>query len=198
MNPKAQVIRLAEKLGIIAAKDLESRGISRNHLYHLQKDGILERVGVGSYALADAEPHPYDELVEISRRSPQAVISLISALSFHELTTQIPAQIWITLPRGAWVPNFDQPPVVTTHVAGKPYNYGIEKQKIGGRTIKVYSPAKTVADCFKFRRRVGLDIAIESLKDVIEQNKATPGEVMAAAKTNRVGNVMRPYVAALT
>lgn len=197
MNPKAQVIRLAEQLGIIAAKDLESRGISRNYLYLLHKDGVLERVGVGSYALADAEPHPYDDLVEISRRSPQAIVSLISALAFHELTTQIPVQIWITLPRGAWVPTFDHPRIVTTHVEGKPYCYGIEKHKIGGRTIKVYSPAKTIADCFKFRRKVGLDIAIEALKDVVEQSKATPGEVMAAAKIDRVGNVIRPYLEAI-
>lgn len=197
MSRKVQVIRLAEKRGLIGAKDLESRGISRNYLYLLHKEGVLERVGAGSYALADAIPHLHGELVEVLRRSPQAVVSLISALAFHELTTQIPAQIWITLPRGAWVPKFAHLPVVTTHVSGKSYQHGIERHSIDGRKIKVYSPAKTVADCFKFRRKVGLDVAIEALKDVLDQNKATPAELMEAAEVNRVGKVIGPYLEAL-
>lgn len=197
MTPRAKVIQLAKKRGLISASDLKPLGISRNLLYALCNEGMLARVGVGSYALASADPHPYDSLVEISRRSPQAVISLVSALAFHELTTQIPFQVWITLPKGAWVPKIDYPPVVATHVSEKAYGYGIEKHKVSGRTIRVYSPAKTVADCFKFRRKVGQDVALEALKDVLAQRKATPGELMAAAKVNRMAQVMRPYLEAL-
>lgn len=197
MSPKAKVIRLAQKKALIRAKDLESRGISRNYLYSLYKDGILERVGTGSYALADALPHPYDNLIEISHRSPLVVISHISALAFHELTTQIPSRLWITLPRGTWVPKWDNPPLMATLASGDSYSYGIELHKIDGHRLKIYSPAKTVADCFKYRRKVGLDIAIEALKDVLTQAKATPDELMSAAKVNRVANVMRPYVEAL-
>lgn len=197
MNVKEKVVKLAEKRGIIGAKDLEARGIGRHYLYALQKDGVLERVGIGSYALANGIPHPHNDLVDISRRSPKAVISLVSALAFHELTTQIPTQIWITLPRGAWVPTIDQLKLVTTHVSGKAYRYGIEKHRINNQIVKVYSPAKTVADCFKFRRKVGLDIAIEALKDALAQKKATAAEIMTTAEIDRMGILMRPYLEAL-
>ncbi|MFZ2632614.1 MAG: AbiEi antitoxin N-terminal domain-containing protein [Desulfosalsimonadaceae bacterium] len=163
MNRKNEILDVVRKKGMIRADDLESAGISRNYLYSLHKEGILQKSARGLYALPEAPVTEHSALAEIAKRFPHAVVCLISALTFHEVTTQISHKIWLAVPRGAWRPDIDYPPLSLIYVSGDAYSFGIQEHDINGVIVKVYSPAKTVADCFKFRNKVGLDVAIEAL-----------------------------------
>lgn len=196
MNRKQQILELAKKQSIICAKDVEALGISRNYLYVMHEEGLLQKTAVGLYSLPNVEMNEYANLVEVAKRLPNAVIGLISALSFHEITTQIPHEIWIVVPRGAWRPQMDYPPLHLNYVSGPAYSYGVQEHLLNGVVVKIYSPAKTVADCFKFRNKVGLDVAIEALREVWRTRKASMNELVEAAKINRVLKVMRPYLEA--
>ena len=197
MKRKDKVLKIAEKKGIIKASDLEAEGISRNYLFKLLNDGNLQKISRGLYSLPNASFTENVNLIEIAERVPNAVICLISALSFHHLTTQIPHEVWITIPRGAWRPVIDYPPLNLTYVSGDAYSFGIQKQKIQGIEVKIYNPAKTVADCFKFRNKVGLDVAIEALRDSLQSRKVTVDELTNAAKICKVFKVMLPYLEAI-
>ena len=196
INRKREVLNIAKKYGVIKASDVESAGISRNYLYILSKEGLLNKLGRGVYISVDTPITEHINLVEISKRIPRAVVCLISSLDFHQITTQIPHKIWIALPKGAWSPKIEYPPLEITYLSKEAYLFGIEEYKINGSTIKVYNPSKTVADCFKFRNKIGLDVAIEALKDAWRNNKININELMEAGKINRVANVMRPYIEA--
>ena len=197
MNRTEQILKIAEKKGIIQANDIEVLGIARNYLYKLCKEGLLIKVARGMYMLPDAPITENRNLVEIAKRIPNAVVCLISALSFHEITTQIPHEIWIAVPRDTWRPNIDYPPLHYTVLTAAVYDFGIQEVDINGIVIKVYSPAKTVADCFKFRNTVGLDVAIESLKEAWRSHKVSMDELVEAAEINRVSKIMRPYLEAI-
>ncbi|NOY23501.1 MAG: transcriptional regulator [Acidobacteria bacterium] len=194
MNRKEQIMELAKKQMVIRAEDVEALGISRNYLYVMHKEGLLQKTTVGLYSLPDAEFNENANLVEVAKRVPNAVIGLISALSYHGITTQIPHEIWVIVPRGAWRPKIDYPRLHLSYVSGPAYSYGIQKHVLNGVTVKIYSPAKTVADCFKFRNKIGLDVAIEALREVWRARKATMDELVEAAKINRVLKIMRPYL----
>ena len=197
MNRTEQILKIAREKGIIQANDIEVLGIARNYLYKLCKEGLLIKVARGMYMLPDAPITENRNLVEIAKRIPNAVVCLISALSFHEITTQIPHEIWIAVPRDTWRPNIDYPPLHFTVLTDAVYNFGIQEVDINGIVIKVYSPAKTVADCFKFRNTVGLDVAIESLKEAWRSHKVSMDELVEAAEINRVSKIMRPYLEAI-
>lgn len=197
MNRKKQILDLAEKKGMLRANDLESIGISRNYLYKLHKEGRLERTATGLYVLPEAPVTEHSPLAEVAKRVPHAIVCLISALSFHEITTQIPHEIWLTIPRGAWRPRMDYPPLNLTHVSGAAYTFGVQEHTINGVSAKIYSPAKTVADCFKFRNKVGLDVAIEALREAWRSRAAAMDELVEAAQINRVSKIMRPYLEAV-
>jgi predicted transcriptional regulator of viral defense system len=143
---------------------------------------------------AITERHSY---VEVGRRVPGGVFCLLSALSFHEITTQSSASVWIALPQGARRPAISSPSLRVVRLSGASLTEGIENHKVEGVPIRVYSAAKTVADCFKFRNKIGLDVAIEALKDSLRQKKATVNEIYHYAKVCRVSNVIRPYMEAL-
>jgi predicted transcriptional regulator of viral defense system len=140
------------------------------------------------------EHHSY---AEVTKRVPQATVCLLSALVFHEITTQSPASVWIALSKGARTPAFALPSLRIVRLSGPSLTDGIDKHQVEGVTVRVYSAAKTVADCFKFRNKIGLDIAIEALKDCLHQKKASVKEIYHYAKVCRVGNVIRPYMEAL-
>jgi predicted transcriptional regulator of viral defense system len=197
MDRKEQIRKIAKNRGMVKAMDIEASGISRNYLYTLNKAGFLQKKARGVYTLPDYPITEHYDIIEISKRAPNAVICLISALSFHNITTQIPHEIWITVPRGSWRPNIDNPPLNLTYVSGEAYSYGIIEHEISGVKVKVYTPAKTVADCFKFRNKVGLDVAIEALKETWRSKKATMDELMDAAKVCKVSKIMRPYLEAI-
>ena len=197
MNKKEQILEIAKKYGVIRGSDIENVGISRSYLNILWKEGLLDKLGRGVYMSKETPITEHINLIEISKRVPNAVVCLISSLDFHNITTQIPHKIWLALPRGAWSPKIEYPPIEITYIANDAYLFGIEEHQINGSTVKVYTPAKTVADCFKFRNKIGLDVAIEALKDAWRAKKININELMDAAKVNRVANVMRPYIEAI-
>ena len=196
MNRQQQILEIARKKGIIRAEDVEAVGISRNYLYRMHKEGLLEKNAVGLYTLPEAPVTENSSLAEVAKRLPHAVVCLISALSYHEITTQIPHEIWLTIPRGSWRPDVEYPPLNLTYVSGPAYSFGIQEHVINGVAVKIYSPAKTVADCFKFRNKVGLDVAIEALREAWRSRKVTMDELVEAAEIDRVSKIMRPYLEA--
>lgn len=197
MDRKKQILNIADKYGVFKTKDIESAGIPRTYLYMLCKEGRLEKVGRGLFRSNNMTITENIDLIEVSKQVPRAVICLISALSFHQITTQIPHQVWISIPKGSWSPSIEYPPLSITFVSETPYSFGIEEHQMNGASVKIYSPAKTVADCFKFRNKVGLDVALEALREVWRSKKATVNELMEAAAVCRVAKIMRPYLEAI-
>lgn len=198
MDRKAQIIKIAKQKGVITASDLKARGISRNYLYALNKEGKLQKVARGLYELPDNQLTEHSALIEVAKRIPNAVVSLISALNYYDLTTQLPHEVWITIPRGAWRPKIEYPTLNLTYASMDIYSYGIRKLKINGVDIKIYSPAKTIADCFKFRNKIGLDVAIEALKRAWESKKVNMEDLTKAAQVCNVAKVIRPYLEAIS
>ena len=166
-------------------------------LTRLTASGELEKVSRGLYRLADSRPSEHESLATVARKVPQAIFCLLTALQFHELTTQLPRQVWITMPRGSHTPKIDYPPIKMIQASNKAYSEGIEVHERDQVPLKIYSVAKTIADCFKHRNKVGLDLALEALKDAIAQRKVTMEELWHCAKICRVANVMRPYLEVL-
>lgn len=196
MRRQQQILKLARKKGIIRAEDVEAAGISRNYLYRMHKEGLLVKRSVGLYTLPEAPVTENTSLAEVAKRLPHAVVCLVSALSYHEITTQIPHEIWLTIPRGSWRPDVEYPPLNLTYVSEPAYSFGIQEHVINGVAVKIYSPAKTVADCFKFRNKAGLDVAIEALREAWRSRKVTIDELVEAAGIDRVSKIMRPYLEA--
>jgi len=196
MDRKQKIIELARQMGLIRPRDVEAAGIHREYLLRLYRNGDLTRVGRGLYALADAQTSESLSLAEVAKRAPSAVICLISALEFHNLTTQIAHNVWIAIENKKWEPTFQYPPLEIVRLTGRAFSFGIEEHEVDRVPVKIYSPAKTVADCFKFRNKVGLDIALEALRETWRTRKVTMDDLWEAAKVCRVANVMRPYLEA--
>ena len=198
----AQVGKKAEEIfqrhrGILRTAKALSLGIHPRTLYRLRDSGRLVQVSRGVYRLASLPEPDQPDLVVVASRVPQAVICLISALSFHGLTTQVPHEVHIALPRGATTPRLEHPPIRVYRLTGKAYREGVETHNISGVWVRVYSPEKTVADCFRFRNKVGLDVALEALRLARERKRATPRSLLHYARLCRVERVMRPYLEAL-
>lgn len=196
MDERQKLLELVRNKGMVGAKDVENAGISRNYLYLLRGEGLLVRSTRGLYTLPEISITEHSQLAEVAKRVPNSVVCLISALSFHHLTTQIPHEVWLAIPRGAWRPMIDYPPLNLTYVSGAAFSFGVEDHDVNGVTVHIYNPAKTVADCFKHRNKVGLDVAIEALREVWRSRKASVDALITAAEVNRVSNIMRPYLEA--
>ncbi len=194
---KEQVIEVVKEKGVLRPKDLDSYGIPREYLSRLCERGLLQRVGRGLYVLADAEVTEYQTLAEASKRVPQGVLCLLSALQFHGLTTQAPFEVWMALEQKAWQPQVDRPRMRFVRFSGPAFESGVEEHRIEGVLVKVYNPAKTVADCFKYRNKIGLDVAMEALRDCRSQRKCSNDELWQYAKVCRVAKVMKPYLEAI-
>ncbi|MBK6793228.1 MAG: type IV toxin-antitoxin system AbiEi family antitoxin domain-containing protein [Anaerolineales bacterium] len=194
-NPYKKIF--ANHNGILRAARAVELGVPRHVLYEMVKSGELVREAPGIYRLSNFDPLGNPDLVNISLRAPQAVFCLISALYFHELTTQIPHFVYFALPRDVKTPKIQHPPIRVFHFSEAPYKAGIVEYEVDGVKVKVYDREKTLSDCFKFRRTVGMDVAIESLRDYIKQPKMNVSLLMKYAKVNRVEKVMRPYVESL-
>jgi len=171
-------------------------GITRYMLYSLRDRGIIEMVSRGIYRLVDLPPISNPDLVTVSLRFPNAVVCLVSALAYHDITTQIPHVVYIASPRGSRMPSLDHPPIQAHRFSKEAYISGIEEHLIDGVPVKIYSPEKTLADCFKFRNKIGMDIVLEALKLYKTKNKISLGELLRYAGICRVENVMRPYLEA--
>jgi len=190
----AHILELARRRRLLSAADLREHGWSPQLLLKLHRTGRLQRVTRGLYSLPDREMTEHQSLVEVCRRVPKAVICLLSALQFHEIGTQLPHEVWIALPEATQTPAVDYPSLRIVRLRGDAYSEGIETLIEHGSTIHVYNLAKTVTDCFKFRHKIGLDVALEALKDAWRQRKLNIDEVTHYAKINRVARVMQPYL----
>lgn len=183
--------------GMLRASEAIALGIHPRALYRLRDENRLVTVSRGLYRLADLPELSDPDLVSVATRIPQAVVCLISALAFHEITTEIPHEVSIALPRTVKKPRLDHPPLRVFWLSGESLTEGIEEHKIDGVKVRIYGPEKTVADCFKFRNKIGLDVAIEALKLCIERKGATPRKLLHYARICRVERIMRPYLEAL-
>jgi predicted transcriptional regulator of viral defense system len=192
-----KTMRYVRQHGIVRPRDVEAVGIPREYLLRLYSQGKLDRCGRGMYTLPNAPVTEHHSYAEVAKRVPQAVICLLSALAFHEITTQNPAAVWIALGEGARTPGLASPSLRVVRLSGLSLTEGIESHRVEGVPIRVYSAAKTVADCFKFRNKIGLDVAIEALKECLRRKKASIDDIYSFAKICRVSNVIRPYMEAL-
>jgi predicted transcriptional regulator of viral defense system len=197
LKPIERTMQYVRQNGIVRPRDIEAIGVPREYLLRLHRQGKLDRTGRGIYTLPDASVTERHTYAEVAKRVPGAVLCLLSALAFHEITTQNPASVWIALGKGARRPAIVSPSLRVVRLTEPSLSEGIEIHSVEGVTVRVYSAAKTVADCFKFRNKIGLDIAIESLKDGLRQKKATVNEIYRYAKICRVSNIIRPYMEAL-
>ena len=195
--PLQRIIQYIGEHGIVRSRDIEAIGFPRQYLVRLHRQGKLNRPARGIYTLPDADVTEHHSYAEVTKRVPQATVCLLSALVFHEITTQSPASVWIALSKGARTPALASPSLRMVRLSGPSLTEGIDKHQVEGVTVRVYSAAKTVADCFKFRNKIGLDIAIEALRDCLHQKKASVNEIYHYAKVCRVSNVIRPYIEAL-
>lgn len=190
MNDK--VIRdILKAKGTICAADIKSYGIARTTLHYMANRGILRRLARGVYTLADHYP-AFEVYAEIMASAPRSVICLLSALQFHEITTQMPFETWVAIESNASKPKSSHVRIVK--LTGQSFCEGIETHQREGLSVRVYCPAKTVVDCFKFRNKIGIDVAREALVDCLHQKKATRDEIWKYAKICRMTNVMRPYL----
>lgn len=194
---REQILKLAREKGLLRPRDVEAVGIAGEYLNKLHVEGLLERPGRGLYRLANAKPSRFSQLAEVAKRAPNAIVCLLSALDFHGLTTEIPHELWFAIPKKSRPPRIEYPPLRVVQYSEAAHRFGIVMHRIGGVEVKVYSPAKTVADCFKFRNQIGLDVALEALRDCWRKKKATSDELWKAAKVCRMSNVMRPYMESL-
>jgi predicted transcriptional regulator of viral defense system len=189
-----KILALAKRKGILRAKDVRAAHIHPEYLRRLCEKGTLIRVGRGLYMPADAQPTANVSLAQAARRVPHGIVCLLSALRFHEIGTANPFEVWIALARDVRRPQVEYPPLRTMRFSGKALTEGVERHRIESVQVKVYNPAKTVADCFKYRNKIGLDVAIEALRDGLRSKKCTRAQLWQYAKVCRVTAVMRPYL----
>lgn len=189
-----KVLELARKAGFLRPRDLDRYGIPRTYLSRLCSAGRLQRIARGLYVLPGSGITEHHSLAEVCKRVPNGVICLLSALRFHELTTQAPFEVWLAIGEKAWRPRLAYPPLRIVHFSKASLGSGIEEHQIEGVMVHVYSPAKTVADCFKYRNKIGLDVAIEALRECWRARRCTMDDLWRYADVCRVQNVMRPYL----
>lgn len=195
-SPENQVLELAQQ-GLLRVCDLTSRGLHPEYLRRLYQKGLVRREGRGLYIAADAEISVHYGLAQVAKRIPHGVICLLSALSFHEIGTQLPHQVWMAIDRRAARPKTQFPPLRVMRFSGVALTEGIETYQIEGVPVQIFNPAKTVADCFKYRNKIGLDVALEALKECIRDRRTTMDDLWHFAQVCRMTNVMRPYMEAI-
>jgi predicted transcriptional regulator of viral defense system len=192
-----KVLELAREAGVLRPRDLDPLRIPRTYLSRLHKAGLLERIGRGLYVLPSADATEHRTLAESAKRIPNGVVCLLSALRFHELTTQAPFEVWIAIAEKAWRPRIDYPRLRVVRFSKSALAEGVDIHKLEGVPVRVFNPAKTVADCFKYRNKIGLDVAIEALRECWKARRCTMDDLWRYAEVCRVQNVMRPYLESL-
>ena len=193
-----QIIDLTKHKGLIRSRDLAARKLPRVALTRLVRQGLLIRVGRGLYSLPDRQISGLGALAEVTQKNPQSIVCLLSALRVHELTTQAPFEVWIAIPNKARAPKMDYPPLRIVRFSGIALTEGIERKAIDGVDIRVTDVARTVVDCFKFRNKIGLDVALEALREAWRNKRVSMDDLWRYAKLYRVDKVMRPYMESLS
>lgn len=194
---KARALALAHARGVVRPRDLAEHRLPREILRRLEAEGLLERRSRGVYVLTGVERGEHEMLALTAVRIPHGVICLLSSLKFHGLTTQNPSEIWLAIDRKARMPTETELPLHIVRFSGEALTVGAEKHEIDGVSVQIYAPAKTVADCFKYRRKIGLDVAIEALREYLRSPGRSMDDLWTYAGICRVQKVMRPYLEAI-
>jgi len=202
MKEKAHITIEAERAfrrrgGMLRTSQALKLGIHPRTLYEMRDSNRIVQLGRGLYRLADATESEHLDLMAVAMKVPDAVVCLISALAFHEITTEIPHEVYLAIRHGKEQPRLDYPPLRVFRFSDETISAGIEKHKMEGVTLHLFNPAKTIADCFKFRHKLGVDVAVEALKLCLARRKARPAQILHYARLCRVERVMRPYLEAL-
>ncbi|WP_163268322.1 type IV toxin-antitoxin system AbiEi family antitoxin domain-containing protein [Chelativorans alearense] len=187
-------VTLIEQHGIMRQSDLKSHGINPATLARLVKEGVLHRPSRGLYELADADIEAAHALAEVAKRVPKGVICLISALQFHEITLQLPRSVWVAIGQKDRTPAIDYPPIRVVRFGEKALALGLERHKIDSVPVRIFDPAKSIVDCFRFRNSVGLDVALEALRMGWRSRKAKPDDIARYAQELRIWSIVRPYL----
>jgi predicted transcriptional regulator of viral defense system len=191
------ILDLARTRGLIRSKDVTELALPRVVLTRMVRQGLLKRVGRGLYAHPERSMSEHGTLAEVARKFPDATICLLSALRFHDLTTQAPFEVWIAIPNKAHPPRMEYPQLRITRFSGAGLTQGIEQHMIDGITVRVTSVARTIADCFNHRNKIGLDVALEALQEAWREKRVRMDDLWHYARIGRVANVMRPYIESL-
>lgn len=192
-----RIAELVRSSGVLRPRDFVRAGLSAKHLQRLYRAGYLERIGRGLYVPVDADLTEHHTLAEVSKRVPHGVVCLLSALRFHTVGTANPFEVWLAIDRTARLPKEPALPIRVVRFSGEALRAGIEQHMIEGVPVRVYGVAKTVTDCFKYRNKIGLDVALEALREAWRGRRATMDELWRYARIDRVANVMRPYLESL-
>ena len=191
----AGILRLAKKQPVLRSGDVARQGIHTSTLSRMARAGTLEKVGPGRYQLAQStRTTEHHDLAVAAAAVPRSVVCLISALRFHDIGTQLPAEVWIAVPRGTRVPRLSTPPLRVINISPAVFELGIEEHRVEGQTVGVYSIARTIADCFRFRNKIGLDVALEALTDAWRSKRLKLDELTQIARKLRIQRVMQPYL----
>lgn len=193
-----KLLELVRAQGLVRSKDIAALNIPRVTLTRAVRRGQLERISRGLYGLPNREISAHGTLALVAMRVPRGVICLLSALRFHDLTTQAPFEVWLAIDNKAAAPRLDYPPLRIVRFTGAALTEGVEEHAVDGATVRITSVAKTVADCFKFRNKIGLDVALEALHEAWNAKRIGGDEIWRYATINRVANVMRPYLESLS
>lgn len=197
MSQRDRAIELIEKHGILRCAELIHAGIHPETLSRLVREGSLARDARGLYQSADASVSAQHGLAEVAKLVPKGIICLVSALQFHELTLQLSHQVWVAIHSRARKPKIEYPPIRVARFGKAAFSLGVQVHSIDGVPVPVFSPAKTVVDCFRFRRTVGLDVALEALHNVMKSGQAKPAEIAQYAYQTRIWSVLQPYLEAV-
>jgi predicted transcriptional regulator of viral defense system len=192
-----KILELVRNAGVLRPRDLDPHNNPRTYLSRLCAAGKLQRIGRGLYVLPGNGATEHHSLAKACKRVPKGIVCLLSALRFHELTTQAPSEVWLAIGEKAWRPRLKYPPLRIAHFSQAALNAGVEEHQLEGVTVHVYSPAKTVADCFKYRNKIGLDVTIKALRECRRARHCTMDDLWHYAAICRVRNVMRPYLESL-
>jgi predicted transcriptional regulator of viral defense system len=198
MKPEKRAFEIAKRHGVVRPGDFVAAGLPRELLYSMLRKGDLVRVARGLYTHPRAPMSAQRSLVEAAKLAPNAVVCLLSALRFHDLTTQAPSEVWLAVENKAWRPSVETAAVRLVYMSGEAFTAGVETHRIESVPVRVYSAAKTVADCFKFRNKIGLDVAIEALRDYLRHNRRGADALWKYATICRVTRVIRPYLEAMS
>lgn len=184
--------------GIARLAELRAEGVTAATMSRMERDGEVLRLARGLYQLPDAPLDAQHSLAEAAKRVPKGVVCLVSALAFHHLTDQIPRQVWMAIGQKDWAPRAGGTPLRLVRFTNRLLTAGVESHGVAGVPVKVFGVAKTIADCFRYRNKIGLPVALEGLQEALRQRKTTPGEIARQAERGAVATVIRPYLEALT
>ena len=194
---KTDALAVIKTIGIARPVELEKRGVTRAQLARLVKAGVVTRQARGLYTVTRHAPSAEHTLAQVAKRVPDGVLCLLTALRFHGLTTQSTAEVWLAVPEKARRPRLDYPRLRIARFSGQAFTEGVEERRAEGVTLRIYSPAKTVADCFKYRHKIGIDVAVEALRDFSRKYRGRATDLAHFARVCRVARVMQPYLDAI-